>query len=43
MLSLLLVLLLLLLLMLLFQEWDIDALEDSTRYDGFSPGQPVIV
>ena len=25
------------------QEWDIDALEESTRYDGFTAKQPVIV
>ena len=25
------------------QEWDIDALEESTRYDGFTPKQPVVV
>ena len=25
------------------QEWDIDALEESTRYDGFNPEHPVIV
>ena len=28
---------------LFLQEWDIDALEESTRYDGFSAKQPVIV
>lgn len=26
-----------------YQEWDIDALEESTRYDGFNARQPVIV
>lgn len=25
------------------QEWDIDALEQSTRYDGFTAEHPVIV
>ena len=25
------------------QEWDIDALEESTRYDGFKPTDQVIM
>lgn len=25
------------------QEWDIDALEESTRYDGFTVDHPVIM
>lgn len=27
----------------IIQEWDIDALEESTRYDGFKPTDQVIV
>ena len=26
-----------------WQEWDIDALEESTRYDGFNPTDRVVV